>query len=157
MSAGYVVIGFENSQVEALERAMRMEFGDDVLRTPALGIHLSVVNYAEEYRTADQFLKAHGMEESNEFLRHFDILPFATELRLECAPGRPIEAAIEIVGDVIAMALSKRMKTRALVRIANGEVPFRLYSANGVTEIDYGVWYATLFISRSWIPSKVGQ
>lgn len=152
MSAAYVLIGFENKQVTEVERALITECGDDALRIPALGIRLSVASYAEEYRTADKFLEEHGLSESNLFLREFDILPFSTEIHLECMRGRLIGTIMEVVADVLAATLTKRLNTRALVRIADGEVPFRLYSSNGAIEIDYVDWYRTIFRERAWIP-----
>lgn len=152
MSLTYVVIGFEDRQVTDVERALCFEFGDDTLRIPPFGIHLSVANYADEYKKADSFLQQHGLVESNPFLQEFDILPFSTEIHLECMRGRLVSGILEIVADMLAVTLAKHLNTRALVRIADGEVPFRLYSSTGAVEVDHVDSYRTIFSHRTWIP-----
>ncbi|WP_156912858.1 hypothetical protein [Methylocaldum szegediense] len=114
MSLTYVVIGFEDRQVTDVERALCFEFGDDTLRIPPFGIHLSVANYADEYKKADSFLQQHGLVESNPFLQEFDILPFSTEIHLECMRGRLVSGILEIVADMLAVTLAKHLNTRAL-------------------------------------------
>jgi hypothetical protein len=155
MSSTYVLICFENKQVSEIEAAIRAEFGDRALEVPMLGIHVSVECLVDVYKQSDEWLRTHGLMESNLFLREFDILPFSTEVRLACSRGRPVEAVLEIVADLVASTISRRLNARALARIADAEIPFRLYGQNGSIEQDYVRWYEAYMAGRRWLPSSM--
>lgn len=154
MSAAYVVIGFENVTVDDLQSAMNAEFAVEDLCTSFLGCSLEIEDSRETYRMADNILQAHSLEESNKFLRQFDIMPFATEIRLSCGRGRLLADVLPHLADTIAATASFRLKCRALVRIADGECPFRLYQS-GRLLTDFRDDYAAVLKTSRWVPSPV--
>jgi hypothetical protein len=156
MSLSYSIVGFKDVQIEDVERSLREEWGDRILSEAPLGLHISVRDSAAAYRTADHFQQETGIQESNPFLREFDILPFAAEVHVSCSRGRAAAVLLEELSELIALSLSRRLKTQALVRVADGEIPFRLYDA-GAVSVDYLDRYRDFLSGRRWIPRELGH
>lgn len=149
MSAAYVIIGFENVTTFDVQSALSVEFGMNAGRF--LGCDLAINDSSGAYRMADRLLREQSIEEQNVFLKEFDILAFATEIHLSCGRGRSMEQVLTPLAEALAIAISARLKRRALIRIADGELPFRLYQSGRILN-DYREHYADFLATSRWVP-----
>jgi hypothetical protein len=152
MSLRSIIVGFEAPMLE-VRRTLSHLLGADPAGARLLGLHLELYDMSEAYAFADAYLRMRGIDESNSFLREFDIAPFANELHLSWSAGRALAGLGLHAADVLAREASSALDTRVLIRISDGEVPFRLYEKGTVTR-DYRDEYGSLIAGEDWLPKR---
>ena len=157
MTKVYTSIAIENASCEVVKSFLVKALGPAMFNkdiSHVLGMHFDVIDVQDAIDYAKQFLTSHGLEEAHPFYREFDMSLFNVEIDLYSSRGHFSVEFQPVVADQIARVLTAELQTRAVIKLEDGNIPFRVY-ANGKQIRDLREYYQEHFKGRHWVPREL--
>jgi len=119
-----------------------------------LGMHFDVIDLQDAIDYAKQIFVSQGLEETHPFYRACDMSCFNVEIDLYSSRGHFSGEFHPVVADEVARVLTAELKTQAVIKLEDGNIPFRVYT-NGQQARDLKEYYKEYFKGRHWVPYEI--
>ncbi len=155
MPKNYSTISVENSTCEAVNKIIEKHLGTSFFDSELphiCGMHLEIVDVRSEIEYSKQFLNDNQLQDENQFYRDFNMDSFNIEVSFYHSVSMIGKELQPILTDIVGRIISKELKTKTVIILNNGEVPFCLYYM-GIREKIFSDYYKDYFKNRNWQPT----
>lgn len=153
--SNYDMISIENVSCEDVRRVLFSQLGIKLEENNPcyiMGMTIDVQDLKNEIEYAVNFLESEGLQEEHPFYNEFDMTGF--NVVVEVQSRYLLYDVRPVISDAIGKLLSSKLKTRVVIALNNGEIPFCIYD-NGIKVKDMKKYYKKYFNGKSWCPVEM--